>query len=146
MGRITHRGETSAKKRHAHLRSCAEVLRLLAVHPAVSQGIFDAEARDMTAFLVINLRGVYESIDKSAAAWDERDYWKKAEALREKWRWSRTAADELEALILADRWLQVPPLLIDLLPHLQSVTITSLTRDADWWCGAYRALQRRSAT
>ena len=138
MGRIIETGQTPAKRRHAHLRSCAEVLRLLAQRPA-----FDAEARDMAAFLVFNLRGIYETIDESAHSWDEKGYWKKAEGLREKWRWSRKAARRLEALVLEDRWEEVPPALLELLPHFSDVTVKTVTRDADWWCGALRALRRK---
>ena len=137
MARLINTGETPAKKRHAHMRSCAEVLRLLAQRPA-----FDEEARDMTAFLVFNLRGIYTTIDESAQSWDERNYWKKAEALREKWRWSRTAADRLEAFLRSDRWDEVPSLLLELVPRFNSITVTAITRDADWWCGAFRALLR----
>jgi len=135
MARLIKTGETSAKKRHAHMRSCAEVLRLLAQRPT-----FDDEARDMTAFLVFNLRGIYQTIDESAHAWDERNYWKKAEGLREQWRWTRTAADDLEACLRAGRWNDVPALLLALVPHFNGITVTSITRDADWWCGALRAL------
>lgn len=137
MARIIQTGETPARRRHAHLRSCAEVLRLLAQRPT-----FGDEERDMAAFLVFNLRGIWQTIDESANAWDDRDYWKKSEALREKWRWSRTAADQLEAALLAERWHAVPPLLISLIPHFRALTITTLTRNADWWCGAYRALRK----
>ena len=140
MARIISTGETPAKKRHAHLRSCAEVLRLLAQRPR-----FDSESKDMSAFLVFNLRGIYETIDESAQVWDERGYWKKAEKLRETWRWSRTSARELERLLLAGQWDAVPPLLLTLLPHMSGVTVTAITRDADWWCGAFRALQREKA-
>ena len=137
MARLIKTGETPAKRRHAHMRSCAEVLRLLA-----QRSVFDEEACDMAAFFVFNLRGIYQTIDESAHAWDERNYWKKAEALREKWRWTRTAADELEALIRAGRWDEVPPVLLGLIPYFSSITVTSITRDADWWCGARRALLR----
>lgn len=122
------------------MRSCAEVLRLLAQRPR-----FDDEARDMTAFLVFNLRGIYRTIDESAHAWDERNYWKKAEALRAKWLWAKTGADELEALIREEAWDEVPPFLIGLVPHFNGITINALTRDADWWCGALRALLRESS-
>jgi len=135
MVRLIKTGETPAKKRHAYMRSCAEVLRLLAQRPT-----FDDEARDMTAFLVFTLRAIYQTIDESAHAWDERNYWKKAEGLREQWRWTRTAADDLEARIRAGRWNDVPPLLLDLVPYFNSITVTAITRDADWWCGALRAL------
>ena len=137
MARLIQTGETPAKKRHAHLRSCAEVLRLLAQRPT-----FDDEAKDMTAFFVFNLRGIYQTIDESAHAWDERNYWKKAESLREKWRWSRTAANDLATLIRKEQWHEVPALLLSLMPYFGDITVASITRDADWWCGAHRALLR----
>ncbi len=141
MSRLIRTGDTPAKRRHAHMRSCAEVLRLLA-----QRSHFDEEARDMAAFLVFNLRDIYRIIDESAHAWDERNYWKKAEALREKWRWCRTVADELERLLLDEAWEAVPAALLALVPHFQQVTVTTITRDADWWCGAYRALVRQKRT
>ncbi len=119
------------------MRSCAEVLRLLA-----QRSSFDEEAKDMVAFLVFNLRGIYQTIDESAHAWDEKNYWKKAEGLREKWRWSRTAADKLKKLIYAQNWDAVPEILVSLIPQFQSITIAKMTRDADWWCGALNALQK----
>ena len=96
----------------------------------------------MAAFFVFNLRGIYQTIDESAHAWDERNYWKKSEALRAKWRWAHHAAVELEALLRAGRWEAVPPRLLALLPHFQGITVTAITRDADWWCGALAALLR----
>src|SRR5690606_26867790 len=143
MGRIIQTGDTAAKRRHSHLRSCAEALRLLAQRPALATGRFDDEARDLTAFLAFNLRGISETIEESARAWDDRNYWKKAEKLRADWRWAPAAADALERLALDGRWAEVPPVLIALVPHFQSVTVVQQTRDADWWAGAYRALCKR---
>jgi len=137
MARIIQTGDTPAKKRNAHMRSCAEVLRLLA-----QRNGFDDEAKDMLAFLVFNLRGIYKTIDESAHAWDERNYWKKAEGLREKWRWSRTTADKLKKLILAKKWDSVPEILLTLIPYFQSITIVKMTRDSDWWVGALQALEK----
>ena len=142
MSRIVNTGQTPAKRRHAHRRSCAEVLRLLAEKRLTDH--FDAEAKDMVAFLVFNLRGIYQTIDESAHAWDEKNYWKKAEALRERWRWSRTAARKLEALVLDDDWDAIPIQLIGLTERFQDVTVRSITRNADWWCGALRALRREA--
>lgn len=117
------------------MRSCAEVLRLLA-----QRASFDDEAKDMTAFLIFNLREIYKIIDESAQAWDERNYWKKAEGLREKWRWTRIIADKLTKLVVANKWQRVPEAMFELIPHFQSITIVKLTRDADWWMGAHAAL------
>jgi len=115
------------------------VLRLLATRNG-----FDDEAKDMCAFLVFNLRGIYEVIDDSAQVWNERNYWKKAEALRHKWRWAALAAEELRDLIVGGKWQLVPPALIDLIPHFQGVNVQTITRTPDWWVGAYRALLKES--
>jgi hypothetical protein len=140
MGRIIDTGSTPAKRRRAHERSCAEVLRRLAERPK-----WDSEGRDMAAFLVFSLRGIYRTIDESAEAWDDRNYWRKAEGLRDKYRWAHIAAEDLEKLVIAGRWDEVPDVLIGLVVHLSHVKITAVTRDADWWVGAYRALTREAA-
>ncbi|PEN11266.1 hypothetical protein CRI94_15865 [Longibacter salinarum] len=142
MGRIVRTGSTPAKRRHQHRRSCAEVLRLLAKRNLA--GDFDREARDMVAFLVWNLHGIYRTIDESAQTWDEKGYWRKAEGLRDRWLWARTAARELEEMIRSDRWEDVAPALVPLVPQFQDVTVRSITRNADWWCGAHRALLNQS--
>lgn len=145
MSRIIHTGDTPGKRRHAHMRSCAEALRSLAQRPALADGHFDTEAKDLTAFLVLNLQGIRETIEDSAQSWEDRGYWDKAEKLRARWRWSRFAADELAACVVEDRWDEVTPLLMNLVPRFQKVTVATMTRDADWWCGAARALKRRAA-
>jgi hypothetical protein len=140
MGRVIQTGDTPAKRRNAAMRSGAEVIRLLAERPSI-----DDEARDMIAFLIMNLRDVYHTIEESAQVWDERDYWRKSEALRAKWRWAHLSADSLEKLALEERWHELPMEIIALVPHFSGVTVTNITRDSDWWCGAYRALKKSAA-
>jgi hypothetical protein len=137
MGRIIHVGDTPAKERRSYIRSCAEVLRLLATRP-----VFGAEEQDMAAFLVFCLRGIYETIDGSADAWDDRNYWRKAEQLRDRWSWSRKSADELETEILANRWASVPDVLVALVPNFLDVSVKTQKRDSDWWVGALATLRQ----
>jgi hypothetical protein len=135
MSRIVRTGDTPAKTRNAHRRSCAEVIRLLAQKPS-----FDDEAKDMAAFLVFSLRGIGDTIESSAGVWDERNYWKKAEALRHKWRWTTKKSEELGKLVVEGKWQMLAPHIIELIPHFSDVTITAITRTPDWWVGARRAL------
>ncbi len=140
MSRLIQTGDTPAKLRHKNMRTCAEILRLLA-----QQADFDEESHDMIAYLVFCMRDIYKTIDESAAAWDERTYWKKAEGLRHKWRWARLSADELEKRIKKGDWYELPHYLITLLPYFSGITVTSITRDSDWWAGAHRALLKGSS-
>lgn len=137
MARIIRTGETPAKLRNAELRSIAEVLRELA-----ARSEYDDEAKDMAAFVVVCLRKVSATIESSAASWEDRDYWRKAESLRTKWRWTDLIADRLERLVLNERWDLVPEVLIDLVPYVQHIRVVEKTRNADWWCGSLRALRR----
>ncbi len=140
MARIVYTGDTPAKRRNAHIRSCAEVIRLLAERPS-----FGEEEQDMTAFLVFSLRGIHDTIEESALAWDDRNYWKKSEALRQKWRWSHHAANDLEKMVVAGQWFDIPVKLIELIPHFADVTISTITRGPDWWVGARRALMKQQS-
>lgn len=144
MSRIINVGDTPAKRRSGHLRSCAEVLRLLAQNQSLASGNFDEEAKDMVAFLVYSLRGIEETIETSAQAWDDRNYWKKSEKLRDDWRWTRKVAKQIETLMLGGRWYEIPPALIDIIPRFQSITVTKMMRDSDWWVGAYSAMVRQA--
>lgn len=144
MSRIIQTGSTPAKRRNAHRRSCAEVLRLLAQRPSLASGAFDEEAKDMVAFLVFSLYGIEETIETSAQAWDDRNYWKKSEKLRADWRWTIQTADRIKKHIVEGQWIDVPPLLIELIPRFQDVTINKMMRDSDWWVGAHRALLRQA--
>ena len=140
MARIIKTGKTPAKQRHLHRRSCAEALHLLA-----KSSVFGAEERDLASFIVTNLRGIYKTIESSANSWDDRGYWKKAEDLRQRWHWTRTTADELEALILSESWNEIPPLLVSLVSRFDDITVRNITRNGDWWCGAHRALHKQAS-
>lgn len=139
MARIINTGDTAAKRRRSHIRSCAEGIRILA-----GSEYFDEEGMDIAAFIVFNLKGIYKSIDESALAWDDRNYWKKAEALRDKWYWSKKSAETMTDLILNSRWTEVQDHLITLFPHFADVTINQLTRNSDWWVGALAELKREA--
>lgn len=94
----------------------------------------------MTAFLVFSLRGIAKTIEESAQSWDDKNYWKKAEGLRHKWRWAHLAAEDLQILVAEGKWQLVPPALIDLFPHFMDVNVQTITRSPDWWVGARRSL------
>ena len=145
MARIIHAGDTPAKRRRAHTRAAAEALRLLAQRPALAAGVFDPEAKDLAAFLAHHLRGIGDTIEDAAQSWDDRNYWRKSEKLRADYRWAPQAADQIEELLVAQDWEGVVPVLLSLVPSFADVTIAKMTRDADHWVGAYRALIKRTA-
>ena len=122
-------------RRNQALRTIAEALRHLREKPAL-----DAEARDLAAAIALALNDVAETIEESAAAWDDRNYYLKADKFRRDWLWAGISARELTTLIRAGRWEDLPPVLAMLVPHVAGITVTKLTRSAEAWRGAYATL------
>lgn len=129
--------DSTGKQRNQLMRTAAELLRRLSQKPEI-----DAEARDMVAMLVFCLRGIDEGIEQSAAAWEKRDYWVKAEELRQRWRWAGQMADTLQTVVFQDDWQALPALVARMLPHFSEIKITKLTRSEALWNGAYDRLMQ----
>ena len=135
MSRITYADGAPNQQRHSLRRAIAEVLRRMSSKPSL-----DSEAKDMAAFIVFALREIAASVDKSAAAWEKRDYYLKADAFRRDWAWVEPAADKLHAAIRDERWADLLPALAQLAPQFADVRVTQLTRPASLWQGCYNRL------
>ena len=135
MSRITYADGSPNQQRNSLRRAIAEVLRRMSTKSSL-----DAEAKDMIAFIVFSLRGIAASIDKSASAWEKRDYYLKADAFRREWAWVEPTADCLHKLLCEERWADLPMELAQLAPQFADVRVTQLTRPATLWQGCYKRL------
>ena len=135
MSRIAYTDGTPNQQRNNLRRAIAEVVRRMSAKPGV-----DAEAKDMVAFIVFALREIAVSVDKSASAWEKRDYYLKADAFRRDWAWVEPAADRLHAAIREERWADLPIELAQLMPKFSDVRVTKFTRPPSLWQGCYKRL------
>jgi hypothetical protein len=136
MSRVINTDSTG-KKRNQSMRTAAELLRHLSQKTPL-----DEESKDMLALLVYCLREIDEGIDQSAEAWEKRDYWMKAEELRQRWYWCGDLGDELQTMIFEDDWDQLPELMLRLLPRFSDIKINKFMRKPSLWQGAYQRLRR----
>jgi hypothetical protein len=134
MGRVINT-DGPGKRRNQNMRTCAELLRRL----SQKNGI-DAESKNILSLLVFCLRDIADGIDESTVAWEKRDYWVKAEEFRRRWRWTHERANDLEALILEERWDDIPMMMMKLLPHFSDIKVQKFTRGKDVYQGAYDRL------
>jgi predicted AlkP superfamily pyrophosphatase or phosphodiesterase len=120
------------KVRNRHRRTIAEALRRL------SQKVqLDDEAKDLAALIVFSLHGMADTVDRTTDAWEQREYFLKAERFREQWRWLEPTADELSGVINEGQWDQLPSVLAGLMPHFADIRIKQMTRKPTLWQGAY---------
>lgn len=127
--------DSTGKNRNRLMRTAAELLRHLS-----QKAELDGEAKDMAALLVFCLRGIDDGIEASAMAWEKRDYWIKADQLRQRWSWASNAAASLETVVRSETWETLPGIMAGLFNHFADIKITKLTRDASEWQGAYQRL------
>ncbi|MEO8608973.1 MAG: hypothetical protein ABI690_13880 [Chloroflexota bacterium] len=131
--------DSTGKQRNQIMRTGAEILRRLSQKTDI-----DAEVKDMLAMLVYCFREIEEGIDQSAQAWEKRDYWVKAEELRQRWSWPGDVADQIQAMLFKEDWNMLPPLMVKLLPRFADIKITKLTRNETLWQGTYERLLREN--
>ena len=134
MGRVVNPNSTGRERNHS-MRTAAELLRHLS-----QKTDLDDEVKDMAAHLVFCLRDVEDGIEQSAEAWEKRDYWVKAEKLRQKWAWAGNGAARLEGVIRRGLWETLPTVMVSLVDHFSDIKITKLTRDASEWEGSHQRL------
>ena len=129
--------DSAGKQRNQLMRTVAEILRRLSQKHDI-----DNEVKDMVATLVFCFREIDEGIDQSAAAWEKRDYWVKAEEVRQRWSWAVDMSDQLKAMVYNNSWEQMPQMMLKLLPRVADIKITKLTRKESDWLGNYDRLMR----
>ena len=134
MSRVVNT-DSVGKARSQHMRTAAEMIRRLS-----QKSELDEEAKDMAAHLVFCFRNIEDGIEEAMIAWEKRNYWNKVEQFRQQWTWVGHAAANLERVIRANAWEQLPPQLGGLFEHFSDITINKFTRNADAWEGAYDRL------
>lgn len=140
MSRVI-RIDSPGKIRNQLMRTSAELLRHLG-----EKSKMDDEARDMTALLILCLRQIDAGVNESAMAWENRDYWVKAEQFRARWAWASRCAVDLDAVVRSGSWEELPSALIRLLPHFEDIKIAKFTRNPSLWQGAYKRLLEEAPT
>ena len=117
---------------------------VLAVRELMRQGEVTDETRDLAAFIAINLQAIYETIDRTVAAWEKRDYWVKADRFRLEWAWSGKLAEDMREAIRNDDWQTVALTSAEAGQKLHKVQVPKRHRMGEPWHGAWAEFNRIS--
>ena len=103
-------------------------------------GEADDELQDLLAAVVLVLRDISESVDKTVAAWEKRNYWLKADRFRMEWVWAHTEAERLSSLLITGDVNGAIRALLPLLPKISAIKIQRLGEKPTQWHGARQRL------
>ncbi|MBI9034453.1 MAG: hypothetical protein JEZ03_08290 [Bacteroidales bacterium] len=102
-----------------------------------SQDIDEIKRKEYSAFIYLALKEISETVDKSASAWEKRDYWVKADRFRMEWEWSKNISDQLETILLEGNWEDFPILMMQTMQKLNKVKVSPRSRVGKPWIGAW---------
>ena len=93
------------------------------------------ELRDLLAFAEERLSLIEASVESTAAAWEKRQYWVKADRFRQEWRWCGHRRAAIEAALQANDRALDSVALASLLPELQALTPSKQAARERPWSG-----------
>jgi hypothetical protein len=117
---------------------------VLAIRELIRQTEPGPLAQDLAAFIALALKGIFETIDISVAAWEKRGYWVKADRFRMDWAWSDQLGSSMEKAVISDDWATVARLSVQIADKLKSVKVPLRNRLGEPWVGAFDLLKSRS--
>lgn len=103
-------------------------------------GEADDELQDLLAAVVFVLRDISESVEKTVAAWEKRNYWLKADRFRMEWDWARSESERLSSLLIAGDVNDAIRALLPLLPKISHIQTQQLKEKPTQWHGAWQRL------
>lgn len=97
--------------------------------------------RDLAAFISLSLTAIAETVDQSAAAWEKRGYWVKADRFRMEWYWTRQVGQHMKEALLASDWDKIDQLSTQIAGKLAKVQVSPHHRMGQPWVGAWEKLK-----
>ena len=100
---------------------------VLAIRELMGQKAPDSNSLDMAAYVVLALEKIAESVDRSAEAWEKRDYWLKADQFRQEYLWIEPSLGALKPAVIAQDWTILVPELVQVAQRLKTFKSRRIT-------------------
>jgi hypothetical protein len=123
------------KQRNRLLRAIVVSIREL-----MKQSKPDQKTKDLAAFISSALLAVDETIDRTVAPWEKRNYWVKADNFRQEWAWVKHTGEEMRDATLDEDWPTVAGLAATVGAKLAKIMVSDNHRMGTPWVGAWDRL------
>jgi len=102
------------------------------------------QTKDIAAFIALTLTAISQTAERTASAWEKRDYWIKADRFRNEWIWVSMYGDRMQAAVLDDDYSLVHTTVMDILEFVNDIEVPKRHRLGTPWTGAYQELKKKS--
>ncbi|MEW6567003.1 MAG: hypothetical protein AB1449_02320 [Chloroflexota bacterium] len=132
------RPQPAFREREQLLQAVAGALRA-----GACRSLPEDESRDVLAFTALALEALQGSVEATAAAWEKREYWLKADRFRAQWAWLGDCHHDLAGCLARRDWSGAAEVAARLVTHLAGVRGTRRPSRAQPWLGAWETWQAR---
>lgn len=115
---------------------------VIAIRELMRQGKPDSSTRDLAAFMALALEGISDTVERTVAPWEKRDYWVKADRFRMTWAWTQELGKEMRQAALDEDWGRVAMIAVRVGERLNKVSVSERHRMGRPWEGAWEKLTR----
>jgi len=103
------------------------------------------QTKDIAAFIALTLTAISQTAERTASAWEKRDYWIKADRFRNEWIWVSMYGDRMQAAVLDGDYSLVHTTVMDILEFVNDIEVPKRHRLGTPWTGAYQELKKKSS-
>ena len=108
-------------------------------------GVSD-QTKDIAAFIGLTLEAISQTGERTASAWEKRDYWIKADRFRNEWFWVSVYGNRMQAAVLDGDYSLVHATTTDILEFVNDIEVPNRLRFGTPWSGAYQVLKKKSGS
>ena len=102
------------------------------------------QTKDVAAFIALTLEAISQTAERTASAWEKRDYWIKADRFRNEWIWVSMYGNRMQAAVLNGDYSLVHATATDILEFVNDIELPKRHRLGTPWTGAYQVLKKKS--
>jgi hypothetical protein len=102
------------------------------------------QTKDIAAFIALTLTAISQTAERTALAWEKRDYWIKADRFRNEWIWVSMYGNRMQAAVLDGDYSLIHATATDILEFVNDIELPKRHRLGTPWTGAYQVLKKNS--
>lgn len=115
---------------------------VISIRELMKQSIVSSTTRDLAAFISNALLAVHDTVERSVAPWEKRDYWVKADKFRMEWAWTLDVGNRMLAATQDEDWGNVAILAAEVGQRLGKIKVSERHRMGKPWVGAWDLMQK----
>ena len=113
---------------------------VISIRELMKQSKPDSKTKDLAAFIAIALIAVDDTIERTVAPWEKRNYWVKADQFRQEWAWVKPTGKEMQGAALEEDWAMVAGIAASVGGRLTKIKVSDKHRMGTPWVGAWNKL------